>query len=250
MKRLLLALLLWTSLANAAITELSSQRNQVDTAGSVSSTTVAYPANVTSGNLLCVGGSAYTGTTAQTMAVTDTRSTSYTVYLADNFSNGSQFAFIACGKAPSSGSNTVTLTPSISSYIDAAITEFTGQDQTSFLDVDGSQTSNDTTTTSGVASITFSTVASNALVLGAMTHATPASISITEDGTYTKVGEQEDNSCCSAFSFIFKIVSGSGSQTPSWTIGNTSGYQWYVYAISVKPAIAAAGVHHKAMVFQ
>src|SRR5262245_29249640 len=96
----------------------------------------AYPANVTNGSFLVTAGACFGDIQDVAPAVTDTRSTSYSVFY---HKNGSHIAFIAYGVAPSGGACTVTVTPTFNAgggFYGFALDEFSGPHATP-LDVDG-----------------------------------------------------------------------------------------------------------------
>ena len=246
--RFLLALIAWFALANSAfgaIAEVVGQKTHSDSSGSVDTLAIAFPINVTSGNLVCVGGGFYTGSSGNTVTVSDTLTSTFSTYSYTD--NAGIYVFVSCAKVSSSAADTITIDPNANAYISAAIDEFSG---VGLFDVDGGSATSDTLTTSGVASINITTVANNAIVFGVMSDYVSGSTSITEAGGWTLIGEQEDNSCCVASSFIFKVVGAAGVQTPSWTIGNTSGYTWLAYAISYKPTVTTTAVRHRPAVMQ
>lgn len=181
-----------------------------------SSTTLAFPANVTSGNLLVVmGGQTAGGATV----VTDTRSTSYTVY------QSGAGVFIAVGVALSSGACTVTVDPSATADYSFSIDEFSGQAATP-LDVDdGKTTGTDTAPTAGI-----TTVAADTLILGCVSHSGATTTIANNDGT--QLGEVETGGSVSEpHNAIFSIVSTQGTYTIDWSLGASR--TWSVYLISI-----------------
>lgn len=216
---------------SSAITEVGSgsQRAQTSVNG-VDSTTLAYPANVTSGNLLVCLGRAFNGTAAPTaISVTDTRGTTYTVKLVAEGANDCQW--IAYGIAPSSGANTVTVNPNnASDAFGFAIDEFTGVDTTTPLSVDGG-----TSTGTGTAvSDSLTTLNAGELVVGIMGHfgGTP-----TITPSNTQIGEQENNNTQEAFSAAFQIAGAAGSYSISWALGSSE--TWTATTLSFKKAGAS-----------
>lgn len=202
-----------------------SQRAQVS-ALNVSSQPLAYPANVTAGDLLVCLGRCWHSTTPHTsISVTDTRGTTYSVFFVDEAgSNDSQF--IAYGIAPSSGANTVTVTPnSLAETISLAIDEFSGVDTTTPLSVGGSTSTGASTT----ASDSLTTLTAGELVVGVMGH-TGGAPTITPSNT--QIGEQEDNNTQEAFAAAFRIAGATGSYSISWTIG--SSVTWTATTLSFK----------------
>jgi hypothetical protein len=179
---------------------------------------VAFPGNVTSGNMLIVGGSFFAG---GAVSVADTRGTSYTVYHAPG--TGAANAWVAWGVAPSGGANTVTATNGSANYGYFSIDEYSGVTQ---LDVAGSPA----TDTSATATAPLTTVATDALIIAAMMHST--STSITPEGTWTEIGEEESNGTIWPYSFITKIVNSAGLHTPEWALGSSTA--WQAISVSLK----------------
>src|SRR5262245_50251416 len=147
-----------------ALSELSSQRAQNASSGTtVSSRTCAYPANVTAGDLLIIGVTTYNSAGAPaSIAVTDTRGTTYSVFSAvfDTGAGSTQRLALAYGVAPSSGANTVTVDPAGDAWVSMVLGAFTGQHSTP-LDVDGGESHDQTLT----AADSLTTLAANALLI-------------------------------------------------------------------------------------
>jgi hypothetical protein len=188
---------------------------------------VAFPGNVAIGNLLVVSG-AYYGNPAS-IAVTDTRSTSYTVELGGSL-GGVGVAFIAYGIAPSSGACTVTVDPAgaSGSYGSFCIDEFSGVHATPLDSAFVERTDPATTT----ALVEITTVAADALVV-AVTHVI-ADTSHTPTGGWTEIGELTDNAATYNFNTVFQIVTDPDEYIPTWTIGGSTTHR--SAAISFKPA--------------
>lgn len=227
---LTLFLVLAQGTSRAAIVEVPSQRAQ--RSSNSSPATLDFSNNVTAGNLLCIAGAAYDGGGITTFNVSDSRSTVYTTYVSNP--GGTINGFLACGKALTSGANTVTVQPdALDTYVVYAIDEFTGQDTTTFLDVDGGSAIDSTTTPT----IDVTTSVANAMILAVETDYNGTQ-SITEAGGWTLIGEEEDGATYVHFSFIFQIVTTGTTYTASWTIVSAP---WSVYAISVKPRGVVGG---------
>jgi hypothetical protein len=229
--------------AHAAITELSGQRNTASECTSCDSLALAYPGNVTAGNLLVVGGNAYDtgGTTGY--SVTDSVGTSYTVYACTALTASSTATpFIAVGIAPSSGSNTVTVNPTLdasANQIVFGIGEFSGTATSSILDVNGgSSTGTSTSPSDGI-----TTASANALILGLVGFQTSAGV--TPGGSYTQISENQ--SSLDAFNLLYRVATTATAYTVDWTLGTSQA--WSACTISIKAAVAT-GRHAMPMVLQ
>jgi len=193
--------------------------------------TLAFPGSVTSGNLLVVSGANWkSGGSSVTVAVSDTRSTSYTVL---ETYDGEMTLFIAYGVASSSGACTVTVDPAgTANYFSYSIDEFTGQDATP-LDVDGG--SSNGTSTTPADSVTTATA--NDLIIGVMTQSTASSISLTPGGSYTEIGEEEDNGTYQGHNAVFRIVTTAQAYSVDWTMGSSQ--YWVAKTAAFKEATAS-----------
>lgn len=221
----------------AAIAELSSQRAKATECANCDSLALAYPGNVTAGDLLVVGGNTYdtNGTTGHT--VTDSVGTSYTVFnctaLTASFPNATPF--IAIGIAPSSGANTVTVNPSLdasANQIVFGIGEFSGTATSSILDVDGgSSTGTSTTPSDGI-----TTTTANDLIVGLVGFQTSAAV--TPSGSYTQIAE--DQGSINGFNLAYQIATTATAYTADWTLGSSQ--QWTACTIAVKEAPAIVNV--------
>jgi len=227
--------------AEAAVAEVGagSQRATYDPGGGSDIGTKAFPANVTAGNLLIVGGADWQTAAAQVVTVSDTRSTPYTV-LSGALASQVRY-FIAYGIAATSGACTVTVDPAgTGNWLNFAIDEFSGINTTTPLDVDG--TSGGGTGTSTAATKSITTVAANALVVGVVTH-TGGNVTITET-TGTKIGETENPATSNPFNLQFQIAGAAGAQASSWTMG--SSVTWVVYQASFTPGAGGAAARRPA----
>lgn len=201
-----------------------SQRATARLAANTASLDCAFPSNVSSGNLLVVTGSA-SGSSSNPSSVTDTLGTSYTLIKSGTFGlPGTPQTFIAYGFAPSSGANTVTVTNAVSAYIGYSIDEFSGIDS---FEVDGGASSGTSTSPSD----SLTTLSDGSLILSALykSGTTP----ITPDGTYTQIGEEEDDGTYIGHSAIFKIGGTAGSESADWTLGASQG--WIAQTVAFKP---------------
>ena len=221
----------------------SGSQRATNSSGSGDSSTLAFPGNVTAGNLLIVGGAAWAATAPTGIVVTDSRSTSYTVLSVQDVGNVRYW--IAYGVAASSGACTVTVNPQGASADHTySINEFSGQHATP-LDVDDGASSgqNDNPSSS------ITTVAADALIIGVMTHDDDAASSpaITPGASYTQIGESENNSTNQCHSLVFRIVTTAQAYTVNWTLNIAVGKESGIYTASFKPAVAATSILRQMM---
>src|SRR3990167_2053166 len=217
-----------------AIAEVSGQR-ATGTASAVGSTTIAFPANVAAGDLLVVLGAVWASGGNTSIAVTDTRSTTYTVRKYQNSADTNYDTFIAFGIAPSAGACTVTIDPDNgSNYISASIDEFSGVADPP-EDVNGGSTEGNSTTPAD----SLTTLTADALLLGVMGHASFLNPSLTPGAGYTQIGEYEDNQTIVAHNAVFRLVTTAQAHTIDWTVADA--VLWEASSEAFKPAAAEAG---------
>lgn len=219
-----------------AITEVGAGSQRATVAGSSGEdfTTVAFPGNVTAGNLLICAGAVFQAVAPASIAVTDSQATSYTVLSSAVGVNTR--VFLAYGVAGGSGANTVTINPDgTGNFISAAIDEFAGT-HTAPLDVDAGV--NIATSTTPTIDITTGT--NDALIVGVVdlrygggTH------TITPGGSYTQIGEAENADFNMTYNAVFRVVTTPQLYTVDWVTSDS--VEWGAYAASFKPtAIVAA----------
>jgi len=198
------------------------------TAANVTSTTLAYTANVTAGNLLvafwaCFSPSSGVG---HVQAPTDTKGNTWTqvtaISNADSETSCQMFYAIANG----SGADTLTFTVSgaASGFLFCAIAEFSGIVAASPLDKTAAGTGSGTAVSSGS---TAALAQADELVLGGMCWS-GTSTTATETGGATLIAESEDNATVQAGSFTFKVVAATTAVSATWTIGATQAWAAHV----------------------
>lgn len=230
---LVIAICLFPTMTLAAIAELTGQRATATQCLNSDSCAVAYPGNVTSGDLLVVGGNTYDtgGTTGYT--VTDTVGTSYTVFNCTALTgNPNATPFIAVGVAAATGANTVTVNPTLdasANEIIFGIGEFSGTATAGILDVDGgSSTGSSTTPSDGLTTIT-----ANSVILGLVGFQT--SSTVTPGGSYTEISESQGS--LNGFNFVNRMATTAQAYTVDWTLGTTQA--WSACTVSIKPLSSA-----------
>ncbi len=225
---LLVIALLWASPSWGAIAEVGSgsqRATKVD--DNVNTASQAYPGNVTANSLLVCGGGVWNAS-LPTVQVAGSLNGSFTVL---SVAQGTGRYFLAYKIASGGGAETITVTPSTTSgnYHAWSCDEFSGVDTATPLDVDGgSATGSSTTPSDGL-----TTATANALLLGVMGHVT-ANTSITPNGSYTQIGEEENASLHTAFNLVFRIVTTAQAYTIDWTTGTS--VTWGVYTAGFKEA--------------
>jgi len=223
-----------------AITEVGSGSQRASTSvDNVDSTTLAFPANVTSGSLLLVAGSCWqTGAGNSGITVTDTRSTSYTVLMKAGFASdgGQMVPFIAYGIAASSGACTVTVDPSgTGNYLAFTIDELAGVHATP-LDVDGGQS----TGTSTAPADGLTTAAAGTLLVSLAVVNWSASITFTEPAGSTLLAKRESATPTGAPYYDLTIIAGGAAGAKTLTYGLANSMPWAVQTLAFASAAAAA----------
>jgi hypothetical protein len=214
-----------------AIAEITTQRAS---GGSGSDHSLAYPADVTAGNLLICAGSIWRGAGTQAPTIADTQVNSWTLVGSTNLTTwggGENQTYIAYAIAGSSAANTVTVTPHAGSdFTNMAITEFSGNNATP-ADVNGGDSAGSGTT----ASDSITPGVDDALIIAVCNCQNGT---ITPNASWTQIAEDEGSSV-SPYNLMRLIISGSPSaQTPDWTV--PSG-EWVAQTHSFKPVAVAAG---------
>lgn len=192
--------------------------------------TLAYPGNVTAGNLLIVAGTSL----AVVSGVTDSVGTSYTVVQTSTYGSYGISSFIAYGIAGGSGANTVSVNLASGTYTSYAIDEFSGVNATPFDVNGGSSTGTSTTPTDSI-----TTVAENALIIGVMNPDENATIT----SGFTTFGEEEDWNNWATYNAQFRIGSSPGSYNMTWTLGSSC--LWLAQTVSFAPAAGGGGTNPK-----
>ena len=226
----------------ALYTEVASQRASTGNNNGVDSANLAFPNNVTSGNLLIVTGGVWGSSAAPTsITVTDTRSTSYTVVLGDIPAGLTWRTFIAYGNAGGSGACTVTVDPLGASHsLSFSVDEFTGADS-SPSDVAGGTSQGNVNGSAFTASDSITTVAADALIIGVMSHEVDTR-TLTAGTNYTTIGENETNANNQCHHAVFRIVTTAQAYTVSIDggAGGASGTPgWALQTHSFKPATSS-----------
>ncbi len=202
-------------------------RGRVDNAVAATAT---FPNLVTEGNLVVVAGVVYRGNGGTTItAVQDALGTEYTPLQFVSTSNGDYRLFIAYGRAPKAGPNSVTVTTAAAAYMSFGIDEFSGIDDAILLDTDGGGLSGGPSPTP--TAFLTPTIA-NALIVGTVTFEPFVAATITPGAGYTQIAEEEDNSLHIDFNAEFKVVTTMQVHTVNWTL--SSSHPWSLYRVSFR----------------
>lgn len=199
-----------------------SQRATARNGSPATSLNCAFPANVTAGNLIVVGGATFDQTVT---GVADTVGTTYGLQV---YELGSQRLFIAYGIVPTSGANTVTVTGG-NTYFSYSISEFSGA-HSSPLDVAG--TGIEVASTSAPSTPSLTTTVNNCLLLAV--YAGTGTVTVTPDSPNIQIGEEENYSSFMTHNFCYRIVGAAGSYSTSWTL--SSALRTRTAAVALKPA--------------
>ncbi len=208
-----------------AIIEIASQRASSASASLVDLQALAYPGNVTSGDLLICGGACFDTTAAPTtMPVSDTLGTVYTSIVITRTANASKW--LAYGFATASGACTVTVNPPSGTATDIlsfGIAEFRG---VKAFSVDGGNTSGTGTSASEI----ITTTGNGDLIIALFDHDN-GDVTITSAGTQTEIAQHDvPTATTMPFSLAYRIEPTPGNYPMSWT---TSGsVPWSVQDIS------------------
>lgn len=209
----------------------------------------AYASNVTSGNKIVVIAIRYAADdndpfVAGDCAKTAGTSTIGTVALLaeENISyNGTQFINVGqwAADVTGTGSLTVTVTGTAANYWNVVGTEIhtDGTWDAGYLEdtIINATASDNTNAASGDA-----TSAGNAIFIGGLsTVGGGPAMTITEDGAYTLIFEQNDDDSFGAGSAIYKIVASGNTDSFDWTISNNSG--WVTVGVVIKDVAAGGG---------
>lgn len=229
---LCLSLILVPAVSGAAISVVQSKSDC--TAANFTSTTCAFPSNVTAGNVIVACGANWNGNNMSGQAVTDSVSTNYAEVISSVTPSGVSIkTWFAYGVVNSSGANTLTQQPvgGVGWYGSWGIMELSGVDTSTPLDVDGlSSTGTSTSASDGI-----TTSAADTIVLACVSHGNSGTISITHDsgGGWTSIGEVENYSNA-PYAWEYQIFASAGSKTAGFTLGSSVG--WVVQTISLKQA--------------
>lgn len=232
---LLVVLLLAASPANvfAAIAEVGAQKAVVHDS-SVGASTVAFPGNVTAGNLIILAGATantFGGISSVVVAKSSGTATIGTVsqsFGATGVVLGgfTTKVYIAYAIVTGSGSLTLSITPDLGSgnYTNAVIDEFSGVSATP-LDVDGGEA----TGNSAGATDTITTVTTNDLIVGVIAIGFNVA-SITDGSGYTNL---DTDVTTAVYDAMFRIVTTATTYNVDWT---WSGAQdWTIVNVAFKP---------------
>lgn len=180
--------------------------------------TLTFNSAVTAGNNVVVVPNS-SGFGHDLTSVSDSVGNTYT-QRSTNGSGSARVSIYASTNVPTGGAFTVTFDMAgAGGFGEMCIAEFSGAN---VFSQQNSGTATDSSPTSGNI-----TEAGQALWIGGLTHSTGGTITLTEDGTWTLIGEEENNSAGQALSMIYK-VQGGATDDAAWTTG--SAVTWFAVA--------------------
>jgi hypothetical protein len=206
---------------------------------------VAYPGQVTAGNLLLIYGMKFSET-VDPVVVGDLTKTAGTATLGTitlDETQNSNYSGTACEatavfSVPVTGSGSCTMTlagATAGAYLFVAVDEFSGVDTTGTR-VDGINAGSGNTTAPDTGTVTST---AGALLAAAMANDAGVNEAITEDAAFTLEAESEDGATHAVGSAIFRIVTSSTGDSGSWGLAATR--HWSASLAVYKAAADAAG---------
>lgn len=184
----------------------------------VSSLSVAFASNVTTGSLVVVsaarwvnvGGTTWVAGSCTKSAGTATISTPVMEWTGDSGTktDGGQWSFLVTN----GGSLTVAVATNVASYGSIGVSEFSGTWDASRTETGANATGTSSTPSSGDA-----TSAGAALFVGTLNSAHGIAVTITPDAAFTQCYEDEDGGARTPHSFIRQVVTGATTDSASWT---------------------------------
>jgi len=186
--------------------------------GTQSGAAVTFDTNVTAGSLLLMAVSTYQSG-GLTLTVSDNNGNSW-VEIDDNNYDGNDVAGFAYALNANSGSTTVTVTTSgVSDYHSIVIVEVSGIETTGALD----QSNTNTATSASWDSGNIPTTQADEYLFGAFAHDN-GNRTLTEDGAWTLIFEEQNGSTDMPISVGERIVSSTLTESYSGTIAVSSPY--------------------------
>lgn len=245
--RVALLLLLLASPAQAAITEVASQRATLQ-ATTFATTTIAFPGNVTANNLVTFLGGFWSATLdGPITSVTCSKSAgtatvgAFTTLLTSTgaaWSGGTAQIAICYALVTGTGSLTLGIATNVgtaTNYVSGTTDEFTGQSTTAPLDANGTETAGTGTTQS----CSVTTGSANSLVLAGMVTGGTNTITTTTAGA-TEI-YNDGASTWQPNASQFKVVGAAGAQTMTWSTTNNLTYACIALGIKEPGAANKAG---------
>jgi hypothetical protein len=202
----------------------------------VAFTGVSKPA---AGSLLVAFVSVYDETSPYDYAISDSQSNSWTeVY--DNNYVGNYVGGIAYAENVANANTTVTVTTSSGSYLTLVLVEVSGIKTSTSLDQSNqNNASSGSTWDSG----NITTTENDEILFGMVTHEN-GNISLTEDGAFTVLQEEEDGATNMPINAHYRIVSSTLTESSSGTLGSSI-YDWWsgIASFEAEAGVAALTVN-------
>lgn len=220
-----------------AIAELTGQRATTSSGSTSTTLTLAYPGNVTAGNVLVVGGSVVGNPSYARPSISATGTgaptTGWRLIVSPGragTTGGDARSFIAYAEAGASDACTVSLALNgLASFASYSITEFSGASLSLANTAAAYGTSTDPQVS--VAAV------SGALVLGCAMWR--LNTSGTPDGAWVQIGEIENWSTSTTHNLVRQIASSTTTWTPDWTVGSSA--DWAALAVVLSETSSSGG---------
>lgn len=212
-------------------------QKQTGRGAAVDSFALTFPSNVTAGNLLVGCYSPYNGSGISN--ATPTGGGTWSTTTAPG-ADAAWDAYICHAANATGGATTVTADYGSGFYVVGSISEYSGMETTSVVDVQTQATGSSTTPSTGN---TGSTTQADTLAVACFASGTGTSdVSIDTPAAtgYTNLHVEQDSNSYMGHSSDYKVVSGTGAQSAAWgTI--TSGQSWGAKIVVFKATGGAAG---------
>jgi hypothetical protein len=205
----------------------------------VNNTTLAFPSNVTAGNLICVSHAHFTSPARTITTPVDTLTHTYVPMTAEQTKDGEGKLRSYYVENCSGGANTVTFDIELATTgdITVVIAEFSGIVTSGALDK--TQVDTGDLTTDATSEFTLETAQADELLWGAVIH-TGADTTIAETGDASLVQENEGGSSNMPLAVSYEIVAAISTYAATWTFGANRDYAAHI--ATFKAAAAAGGI--------
>jgi hypothetical protein len=214
-------------------------QSDIKIVNTVNNTTLAFPSNVTAGNLICVCQAHFTSPGRTITTPVDTLTHTYVPMTAEQTVTGEEKLRSYYVENCSGGANTVTFDIELATTgdITVVIAEFSGIVTTGALDK--TQVDTGVTTTDATSEFTASLAQADELLWGAVMHS-GADTTIAEQGGASLLEENEGGSSNMPLAVSYQIVSAIDTYAATWTFGAARSYAAHI--ATFKAAAAAGGI--------
>lgn len=227
------------------ITAIQVTGNAAATSASVSQ---AFVSNVTAGNLIVIVGMRYNNLADPYVEADCTQSAgtatlgTIALHLQTEVSLGGNNHDVGIWSVPVTGTGSCTMQiagGNVGNFPDIGIGEFSASGGWSSTAATRLEDTNNGNNTTGAPSSGDGTSAGEALFIGALAVDTGGSVTITEDGAFTVIYEQEAGASFETGSAIYQIVSSGTTDAASWSAPTT--LPWSAILCVLKPEAGGGG---------